>query len=317
MALLLVLWIFIFLSAVAFEFSTAAREEATATHRFTDETEGYYLAVAGFERGVYDFLRQSSTQETALNAKPTDFFDGRWHEETLGGGVYRFRLSDESGKININRVEENTLRLILTNLGIEEPRRTVLVDSILDWRDPDDLHRASGAENEYYLGLTPPYTAKNGPFDALEDLLWVRGVTTDLYNGRSGNLEPVGESEPVGLRDIFTVESPTNRINLRTAPAEVIHALLGMPLQKAREFTDEREKLSEKSISDLLRLLGVEAGSAALQQFIFANPTVVTIEAEGQPESSSLSRRVKGVIRAGGGNRRVELLRWVDREIAL
>ena len=316
-ALLLVLWIFIFLFVVAFEFSTAAREEATAAHRFSDETQGYYLAVAGFEQGVYDFLQQSSQQEPAVNAKPADLFDGMWREETLGNGFYRFRLVDESGKININRVDEDTLRRILTNLGVEEPRRTILVDSILDWRDPDDLHRVNGAENEYYLALSPAYTAKNGPFDGIEDLLWVRGVTTDLYYGDGDDTGSGGKSERVGLKDIFTVDSPIDRVNLRTASAEVIHALLGMPLAKCRDFIEERQKLSEKSIADMLRLLGIEAGNVMLQKFIFANPTVITIEAEGQPENSRLPRRVKGVIRAGGVNRRFDLLRWVDRDIEL
>ena len=49
--------------------------------------------------------------------------------------------------------------------------------------------------------------------------------------------------------------------------------------------------------------------------FIFANPTIVTVEAEGYASESRQPRRVKGVIRAGGGNRGYELTRWVDREI--
>jgi len=316
-ALLLVLWIFVFLFVVAFEFSTAAREEATATHRFSDENQGYYLAVAGFERAVYDFLQQSTGGGRAANAEPVDLFDGTWREDTLGDGIYRHRLIDESGKININRVDEDTLRRILTHLGVEEPLRTILVDSIADWRDPDDLHRTNGAENEYYLALSPPYTAKNGPFDAIEDLLWVRGMTTELYYGYGTQDISGDKTDRVGLRDIFTVDSPIDRVNLRTASAEVIHALMGIPLAKSRDFVEERKKLSDKTIADLLSLLGIAAGNEALKNFIFANPTVITIEAEGQPKDSRLARRVKGVIRASGGNGRFQLLRWVDREIRL
>ena len=62
-ALIIVLWIFIFLSVVAFEFSAATREEAAAALRFDDETQGYYLAVAGFERGLYDFLNQQGSPD--------------------------------------------------------------------------------------------------------------------------------------------------------------------------------------------------------------------------------------------------------------
>jgi len=317
-ALLVVLWIFIFLLVVAFDFSASVREEATAAHRYSDETQGYYIALAGFERGVYEFLQQSTGRDELGTQKKADIFDGDWHEEALGSGAFRVRWVDEGGKININRADEETLRRVFTNLGVEEPSKAILVDSIMDWRDPDDLHRASGAENEYYRSLNPPYTAKNGPFDTVEDLLWVRGVTAELFYGygdAKGDREE--NKQRVGLREIFTIDSPIDRVNLRTASADVIHALTGIPLDKSRRFVDERKKLSDKTLPDLLPLLGIGAGDAALQQFVFANPAVVTVEAEGRPTESHVSRRVKGVVRAAGGGREFELVRWIDRDVAL
>src|SRR5262245_8449948 len=167
-ALLVVLWIFVFLFVVAFDFSAAVREEATAAHRFSDETQGYYLALAGFEKGLYEFLHQQpNVPVQSPEAKKGDLFDGNWREENLGTGSFRVRLIDEGGKININRVNEETLRRVFTNLGIDDARRDILVDSIMDWRDPDDLHRINGAENDYYAGLSPSYSAKNGPLDSV------------------------------------------------------------------------------------------------------------------------------------------------------
>ena len=317
-ALLIVLWIFIFLLVVAFDFSTSVREEATAAHRYSDETQGYYIALAGFERGVYEFLQQSTGHDTLGTEKKADIFDGDWHEEALGGGSFRVRWIDEGGKININRADEETLRRIFTNLGVEEPTKAILVDSIMDWRDPDDLHRTNGAENEYYRSLKPPYTAKNGLFDTVEDLLWVRGMTAELFYGYGDSRKAQGDNEQrIGLREIFTVDSPIDRVNLRTASADVIHALTGIPLEKSRRFIDERKKLFDKTLGDLLPLLGIGASDAALQQFVFANPAVVTVEAEGRPTESRLSRRVKGVVRAAGGGREFELMRWIDRDIGM
>ena len=133
-ALIVVLWIFIFLFVVAFDFSTSVREEAAAAHRFSDETIGYYLAVAGFERGLYDFLNQQAGTgpQFQQDQKKSDLFDGSWREESVGAGVSRVRLVDEGGKININRVNEETLRRVFTNLGIDDVRRDILVDSIMD-----------------------------------------------------------------------------------------------------------------------------------------------------------------------------------------
>jgi general secretion pathway protein K len=316
--LVVVLWIFIFLFVVAFDFSAAVREEATAANRYKDDVQGYYLALAGFERGLYDFLNQSGGRELRSNEQPKDLFDGSWTEEQLGEGVYRVRLVDESGKININRIDEETLRRIFANLGVEEPRRSILVDSIMDWRDPDNLHRVNGAENDYYQSLPAPYTAKNGPLDTIEDLLWIRGMTNALYHGyREGTEGTAGEAPPVGLREIFTVDSTIDRVNLRSAPPEVIHAVTGIPLDKCRALIEERKKLSSKTLADLLRLLGIGAGDAAQRMFVFTNPTVISVEAEGQNVSGAgAPRRVKALVRASA-QQRFELARWVDREAAL
>jgi len=317
-ALIVVLWIFIFLFVVAFDFSAAVREEGAAAHRFSDEAQGYYLAVAGFQQGLFDFLHQSSGKELSPSQTQTDLFDGSWREGTLSSGIYRVRFLDEGGRININRVDENMLRRLFANLGIAEPRRTQLIDSIMDWRDPDDLHRVNGAENDHYLSLPQPYTAKNGPFDTIEELLWVRGVNPELYFGSGDDAgTSASAGQRVGLRDIFTVDSPVDRVNLRTASAEVIHAVVGIPLEKSRAFVEERKKLSDKTIADLLPLLGIGAGDAALQMFVFTNPSVFTLEAEGQNADSRVRRRIKGVVRAIGGSRGFELVRWLDRDIAI
>lgn len=317
-ALLVVLWIFIFLFVVAFEFSTAVREEAAAAHRYSDETQGYYLAMAGFERGLYDFLnQQSGAGQLSQDHTKEDAFDGHWRDENLGAGTFRFRLIDEGGKININRVNEETLRRVFTHLGVDAQVRDILVDSLMDWRDPDDLHRTNGAENDYYLSLSPPYTAKNGLFDRVEELLLIRGMTAELFYGYS-DYEDQSREGPrrVGLREIFTVDSPIDRVNLRTADAEVIHALSGIPLDKCRAFVEERKKLSDKTLADLLPLLGLGAGDALLQLFVFTNPSVIAVESEGRPAESSQPRRVKGVVRLGGALG-FELLRWLDRDLAL
>lgn len=317
-ALIMVLWIFIFLFAVAFEFSTSAREEASAAHRYSDETQGYYIATAGFERGLYEFINQQGANARLLpGEKKEDLFDGEWREDSLGTGGYRYRLIDEGGKININRIDDVTLRRIFTNLGLEANVRDILVDSIMDWRDADDLHRANGAENDYYLALSPAYSAKNSALDTVEDLLWIRGMTPDLFYGYSERDDPTSKQvHQVGLREIFTVDSAIDRVNLRTAGAEVIHALSGIPLEKCRAFVEERKKLSDKTLSDLLPLLGLGGGDAALQMFIFTNPSIVAIEAEGRPTQAGQPRRVKGVVRLGG-TQGFELLRWLDRDTAL
>jgi general secretion pathway protein K len=303
--LVIVLWVFIFLFVVALDFAASVREEGTAASRYSEEAENYYLALAGFQQGLHKlFLSGAQAGRAGAVAQATESVDGAWSEGELQGARFRVRLVDEAGKVNLNRADEDMLRRVFGNLGIDEPRRSTLIDSIMDWRDEDDLHRTNGAESDYYLGLPVPYTARNGAFDTIEDLLWVKGMTVeDFYGGE----------EKVGLREVLTVDSPSNRVNLRTAPAEVIHALMGLPLEKSRAFVEERKRLSEKTLGDLIKLLSADSVDAAQRYFVFVPASIITIEAAGYREDSAFERRVKGVVRLVGANRGFELMRWYDR----
>jgi len=313
-ALVIVLWIFIFLSVVAYDFSISVREEGMVARRYVEETEGYYLALAGFEERLYRLLlartspEQTAPQEDAPGQDGSVQF-GEWYEAALGSGFYRVRVVDEGGKINLNLADENALRRVFSNIGLDEARRDILVDSILDWRDEDQLHRVSGAEDDYYLALSPPYTARNGAFDTTEDLLWVRGVTPELFYG----LEEDGVAR-VALKDIFTVETRGNRVNLRTASAEVCQALVGGPRDECETFVERRKSLSEKTLGDLLDLLNLGSEEARPTGLVFTNPSVVTIEAQGFRSNGAIPSSVKGVVRLLDRGRGFELVRWVDRD---
>ncbi len=108
----------------------------------------------------------------------------------------RYGLIDESARLNINLVEklgldEAAARTTLMGLpGMTE----AIADAILDFVDADDNLREYGAEVETYESKSPPYAAKNGPLESLDELLLVDGVTADLLYGedanRNGLLDP-------------------------------------------------------------------------------------------------------------------------------
>ena len=111
-------------------------------------------------------------------------------EEGVQSGS-RFGLQDESVRLNLNI-------LTLADAYAENGGRTLLMalpnmtedvaDAILDWIDDDDEAREYGCEfNDYYKGLNPTYTPKNGPLDTVEELLLVRGVTPELLFGADAN----------------------------------------------------------------------------------------------------------------------------------
>jgi hypothetical protein len=114
-----------------------------------------------------------------------------------GSPAYRFGVTDEAGKINLNGLLalDKGQGNVGYNLLMALPNMTEdVANSILDWLDADETARESGAESDYYSGLSPAYQCKNGPLDSLEELLLVKGVTAQLLFGndrnRNGVLDP-------------------------------------------------------------------------------------------------------------------------------
>lgn len=104
----------------------------------------------------------------------------------------RFGLTPESAKFYLNaRTPEDEARLerllmpLLLDLQIDNASE--LIAAILDWQDEDHETREGGAENDYYNDLEPAYNAKNGPFDTVEELLLVKGITAAVLYGEDVN----------------------------------------------------------------------------------------------------------------------------------
>ncbi len=126
------------------------------------------------------------------------------------GGInqaFFYGVTDEAGKININALFKlDSSGTILYNVLMLLPNMTdPIANSIIYWIDPTATQRSSGATSQYYLSLDPPYNAKNGPLDSLEELLFVQGVTPDLLFGndknRNGILDP-DEDDGTGVLDM-------------------------------------------------------------------------------------------------------------------
>lgn len=112
--------------------------------------------------------------------------------------IVRYGLIDECSKLDLNRATESQLRRLFE---IAIPQETtnpvdvnVLVDSLLDWRTQGPTSRPSGAKDDYYTTLSPPYQCKGAPFSTVEELLLVRGFTAWIVFGedynKNGLLDP-------------------------------------------------------------------------------------------------------------------------------
>jgi general secretion pathway protein K len=246
-AFILVIWIIVMLLVIAGEFSSTMKTELKITKNFKEEEEAYQMALAGFEQARMEILtmtdgdyvyfdddgvlilsrevKEDDDEKKVTFEKNVDFSDGK----------FTYNIIDEKSKMNLNTASVQQIRYILASTGVETSEANVVVDSIIDWRDANDLHMAKGAEEDYYQSLEEPYSSKDSKFNAVEELLLVRGVTPEIYYG-SGAVK--GENEYEGIKDYFTVWS-SNDVNLSTSSNYVLEAVFGA--RTAGNIISERE----------------------------------------------------------------------------
>jgi len=140
----------------------------------------------------------------------------------------RFGITDESAKLNLNQASEDQL-LVLVRAAVgdnEEINPQEIVDAILDWRDADPTPRGENGdtEAEYYRSLDKPYRIKNGPFDTVEEMLLVKGVTPEIFYGedydRNGLLTP---NEDDG-DDTYPPDNEDNHLNRGLYPYLTVYS---------------------------------------------------------------------------------------------
>ena len=145
-----------------------------------------------------------------------DFWARPYPPLPIGDGTATFRVRDEARFLNLNDLvganpEERFARFrrLFTVLGID----LRVLAALRDWVDADrePFPSPPGAEQPYYLGLRPPVIVRDGPLVTLREILLVRGVTPSVL----ARLEGFVTVLPAG----------STKVNLNTAPAEVLYAL--------------------------------------------------------------------------------------------
>lgn len=294
-ALVMVVWVMVVLMAIVGEFAYSMRTEINIVRNFKEEEQAYYLAMAGIEQAKLEILSVKQHDVIFLNEAGVLVFNDDEEEpvrkDTIGNGSFEYTITDEDGKLNINTASIDQLKYLFENVGIDITEVDTIVDSIFDWRDKNDLHLLNGAEEDYYQSLPQPYSSKDGPFDTIEEILLVKGMTPEFLYGSKGEDE---EDAIEGVINYLTVNE-TDKININTASRTVLETIMG--IEVAANITMQRET----------------APIAAPQANGKVSSSFFTIISTGKNTDGIIKRTIKAVVRKNDSD--LETVYWNDNVI--
>ena len=167
--------------------------------------------------------QMSALADGALNVAVLSLLDSRgdhrWRVDgtpyvvSVGGVPVTIRIRDELGKIDLNAADQDLLLGLFSSTGMSSAQSSAIVANILSWRSPNDLQSVGGVNDGDYRAASYPYHPRHGPFQSVDELKLVMGMTPALFQ----QIEPA-----------LTVYSKRALIKSQTAPSEVAKALSAM-----------------------------------------------------------------------------------------
>jgi len=206
-----------------------AQRDLAQTRLITTAGIDWARAVLAFDArtSAFDYIGES----WSTKVPPTKVEEGE-----IAGAI-----TDEGGKWNLNNMlrdgaisESDTeiFRRLLQSL--QTP--ATLAAALADWLDPDNEVTPGGAEDAYYLTLSPPYRTAGQPLSDVDDLLRVRGFNAELVER---------------LRPYVTALPRYNPVNVNTASATVLSALLPrLSLSEVRQLIEQRDRVPFRNVGD-------------------------------------------------------------------
>lgn len=217
-ALIFVLWLLALLTLLLGSFALITRTESLQARHLFDTTRARYAAEAGINQAAWAL----SLPDPTLRWLP----DGREYRIQFEEAEVSIRITDESGLIDLNAADVQTFVNLLVTAGVELTEATAIAESILDWRDGDDLKMLNGAEDADYRTGSFPYGAKDAPFDLVAELQQVMGMSYELYQR---------------IAPALTVYSGQAVPNLAYAPVEVLRAFPNIDPAMAQMLIEQRQ----------------------------------------------------------------------------
>ncbi len=171
--MLMVIWMIVVMMSLAAALVYSVRTETSMVSFARTSAQARAFAEAATHYTVMQLFLPPAERALAVGGGA-----GSWD---YGGYQAEIRVVGENGLIDINRASRELLQKVLEQVGVVDQEAQTLLDRIEDFRDSDDLKHLNGAEDRDYQGEGLAFGAKDAPFERIEELQQVLGMTPVLY----------------------------------------------------------------------------------------------------------------------------------------
>lgn len=180
---------------------TSARFEHRALDRESLEAD----INAGIARAILGISDPRTAVRWRVDGTPQSF---RFNGDTIVVAV-----QDEHGRIDLNVADASVIKQLLLWAGVASSDADALVAAIVDWRTPlsdAESQPAQPTTDQAYAAAGRSYRPRHAPFQTVEELNLVLGMTPALYARIAPDL---------------TVYSRSDNVDLTIAPPDLVSAL--------------------------------------------------------------------------------------------
>ena len=304
-ALLVVIMVLLLASFLASQLSLDVRTEQRLAANAKERDRAAILAEAGFNIALFRVMDKPIDLEA--ESEYGRLVPGRQYIHPLKGGQVKYHAVNESGKIGLNAGDPKLLELFLQYRKLSLMQATVVLDALQDWRDPDNLLRLNGAEQEYYMNLPAPYIPRNGRIEDPGEFFLLRG--TDLLTGQ------------FPAEEVFTVHNPEKGINVNSLTPTMLGFVVNGDEARIQAYHDARQLqgtlnaamtrqiIGDARFSELEPFLRYEEGRSSLYYTITATGQAIAPGSGDKQAGPGLTINALVRILANG----YQILSWQER----
>lgn len=189
-ALIAVLGFLTVMSLLVLSVTSAARTSINASARHVARLQAQAAVDSGIEMAVNQLIDGQQLAPPVL-AGP--------QELDIGGYKVVVTARPESAKIDLNYADVALLMGMFRAAGAGDDEASALASAVLDWRDGDDLLHLNGAEKKEYAAAGLKYGPADKPFESVDELRLVLGVTPALFACLRGEVTVLAQRASVDV----------------------------------------------------------------------------------------------------------------------